>query len=329
MKGKLLSAGIDVSKEKLDICLLNNSSEQFTVKNNTEGVGKLISKLKKQNTSDFPIVVESTGDYHILACILLNESNYKVKLINPLITKQFARANIRKVKNDKVDAQLLSDIGKRLQDDFPTFQSTRSDVITKKRLSLLNTLSKKNQSLKRALKSFQSVTSSLDQEEGLGIQHLADAISKLEEAIKEIEKQITKDCSNNSITKKLEKIQGISTKTASKLSAYLNGASFENKKQMVGFAGMDISVRQSGTSIHSNGKLTKRGDPGLRKTLFQAAWGLMMHNDKFKQLYDYHKDSGKHYFTCLTILARKLLHVLFGMIKTNTEFNPTLITIPM
>jgi transposase len=91
---------------------------------------------------------------------------------------------------------------------------------------------------------------------------------------------------------------------------------------------MDISTKLSGESVHTKGKLSKRGNPYFRKILFQVAWGLIMHNKAFKKLYEYHRGRGKHYFTCLSIIGRKLLNVIYGMHKSGKSFNPEMVTVP-
>jgi len=48
-------------------------------------------------------------------------------------------------------------------------------------------------------------------------------------------------------------------------------ACFENPKQLVAFAGIDATVKQSGEFEGQNNRMSKRGSPYLRRALYQAA----------------------------------------------------------
>ena len=71
------SVGIDVAKAKIDVCILWNTSEtktkQFT--NQTEAdIEKCVDWLRENGVQkDIPIVIESTGSYHWLSCLLLSK----------------------------------------------------------------------------------------------------------------------------------------------------------------------------------------------------------------------------------------------------------------
>jgi hypothetical protein len=82
---------------------------------------------------------------------------------------------------------------------------------------------------------------------------------------------------------------------------------FKNKKSLVAFAWLDVSVKQSGSSIFWRWKISKRGSSLFRKTLIGIAWWLTMHNDYFKNIALKYKNLGRHYYEILVIVARKFL----------------------
>jgi transposase len=72
---KTISIGIDVSKAKLDICLLKESgSRNLQIANNLKGMNSLKQKL--QEIDSIPIVIEATGGYHYDITFFLLDNLY-------------------------------------------------------------------------------------------------------------------------------------------------------------------------------------------------------------------------------------------------------------
>lgn len=97
----ILSIGIDISKAVLDVAFkLPDIFQSFQIDNNEVEINKLIKRINK---TDFKgkIIIESTAHYHYLAVTLLAQAGFDVRLINPLLTKQYSKSKIRKVKTDK------------------------------------------------------------------------------------------------------------------------------------------------------------------------------------------------------------------------------------
>ena len=108
----IISIWLDVSKAKIDICLLNNEkSNYFKIKNSKDWISEFIAYLKDNNISlECPLIVESTWDYNTLACLLFSEAWLNVKEINPIITKNYVKSTIRGTKTDKTDTKALANI---------------------------------------------------------------------------------------------------------------------------------------------------------------------------------------------------------------------------
>ena len=94
---------------------------------------------------------------------------------------------------------------------------------------------------------------------------------------------------------------------------------FESLNQVTAFAGLDPSVKQSGSSYHS-GHISKRGSPFLRHALYGSAMPAARHNPVCRHLYERLKSRGKPHKVCLTAVARKLLHIAFTVEKKNIDF---------
>lgn len=110
----MISVGIDVSKGKSTVCILDNYGtiikKPFVVEHTKESIEGLAAIIKGFN--DEPkIVMETTGIYHlpILDCLL--EYNLFVSVINPLVMNKYANTNIRPGKTDNKDSILIASYG--------------------------------------------------------------------------------------------------------------------------------------------------------------------------------------------------------------------------
>jgi transposase len=100
-----LFVGIDVSKEKFDVCGVGDEGKKMfslSCSMNREGFDKLILKLP--NETSVLVGMESTASYHIALFSYLTAKGYQVAIINPLLVANFAKLSLRKTKTDKKDA---------------------------------------------------------------------------------------------------------------------------------------------------------------------------------------------------------------------------------
>jgi transposase len=105
--------GIDVSKEKFDVCCLDSTGERlFRLSTDMirSGFEVLSSKLTKLNNARDSIVIgmESTACYHIPLFSYLTSEGYSVVVINPLLVANFMKLQLRKTKTDKKDARVIA-----------------------------------------------------------------------------------------------------------------------------------------------------------------------------------------------------------------------------
>lgn len=119
----------------------------------------------------------------------------------------------------------------------------------------------------------------------------------------------------------LSSVDGIGKSTSSSFIAEVGDIEkFDSPKQLIAFAGTDPSVKQSGTSIHSNGKITKRGNAHLRRTVWLMAVCVIRCNPYFKTYFLKKRNEGMKYKKAVIATANKLLRVLFALLKNRTPF---------
>ena len=97
---------------------------------------------------------------------------------------------------------------------------------------------------------------------------------------------------------------------------------FDTPAQLQAFAGLDPSTHQSGKFIATGVSMVKRGSPYLRWAILNASRLIAMRDPCFKDYYQRKRKEGKHHFVALTHVAKKLIRVIFKLLKTNTQFVP-------
>jgi len=97
---------------------------------------------------------------------------------------------------------------------------------------------------------------------------------------------------------------------------------FATPQQLQAFAGMDPSVTQSGNFTGTQGKMSKRGSPYLRRALYLAANGAQRFDSVFKEHYEKLVARGKHPKQAMGAVATKLLRVVHAVLKSRKPYNP-------
>ena len=145
-------------------------------------------------------------------------------------------------------------------------------------------------------------------------------IELLESQIKDIEKQVSDFIkkSDNVITS----ITGIGDMTAAIIISEIGDINrFDNPGQVLAFAGLDPSVKQSGTFNASSTRMSKRGSSLLRYALILAANNVQLNTKTFNTYYNTKRLQGKLHYNALGHCAGKLVRNIFYMLKRNVKFN--------
>ena len=93
---------------------------------------------------------------------------------------------------------------------------------------------------------------------------------------------------------------------------------FTRKQSLVAFAGVDAPPYQSGTFTAKDRKITKRGSPQLRKTLFQIMCCLLQNAPDHDAVYQFlmkKRAEGKRYYVYMVAGANKFLRIYYGKVK--------------
>lgn len=105
-KSPVRHVGIDVSKERLDVCSLPDGGT-FSVANDRAGIDELIARLLEGVRPEL-VVLEATGKYERPAAVAVAAAGIAVAVVNPRQARDFAKAAGRLAKTDRIDAQVLA-----------------------------------------------------------------------------------------------------------------------------------------------------------------------------------------------------------------------------
>jgi transposase len=95
---------------------------------------------------------------------------------------------------------------------------------------------------------------------------------------------------------------------------------FKTVDSLVAYAGLDPSVKKSGQYESSNRKISKRGSPYLRRALYNSAVVAMTRNPVCKAFAQRLKAKGKKPRVVIVAVARKLLTIVYSVLKNNRKF---------
>lgn len=97
---------------------------------------------------------------------------------------------------------------------------------------------------------------------------------------------------------------------------------FESADKLAAFAGIDPTVSQSGNFLGTKNKMSKRGSPYLRRAIWLAATAAILHDPAIKAFYDRKKAQGKHHYVCVGYICRKLVNIIFSVLKSGQPYQP-------
>jgi transposase len=101
----LVVAGIDVAKDKVDVCIRSLSLRR-TFASTAEGRRELASWLRRKKVGK--AVMEASGGYEREWAKALRDARIEVRIVDPKRVRSFARSAGRLAKNDAIDAEMIA-----------------------------------------------------------------------------------------------------------------------------------------------------------------------------------------------------------------------------
>lgn len=99
---------------------------------------------------------------------------------------------------------------------------------------------------------------------------------------------------------------------------------FESASQLVAYAGLDSSVKQSGDFIGTKTKISKRGSPYLRRAIWLSATVAAFKDPALSVYYQSLRLRGKHHLTAIGAVARKMTNIIFAVLRDDKPYVPNI-----
>lgn len=302
--------GIDVSKDTFHAAFDESRVEVF--KNTDTGIKKFIEKLAEKETT--VIGCESTGVYHLLLCETLRRNGWNIKVVNPLIAHRMIDSSLRHVKTDRHDALAIRKVlvtgAGHLYTDTPEIIALKALVQEREVLTRMRAETK------------QRIHAHKIRAHAAGIlfhDSFQGTIKLLSFEIREIEKKLNEYVPLTQTL--LRSIPGIGKVAAAALVAYVGDIHrFPSAEKLTAYIGLDSRIHESGTSIHGKGYMSKRGNRYLRYILFNSAFIARQKNPDLKKYFEKKISEGKHYYSALCAVERKLVHLIWAVWTRGTPF---------
>ena len=153
------------------------------------------------------------------------------------------------------------------------------------------------------------------------IRHLNTEIADLE---RQIHEHIDRHPHLRQKAELLESIPGVGAKTAARVISELPDVDqFTSAKQAAAYAGLTPAHRQSGSSVRGRSSISKKGNARLRGWLYFPAMTALRRNPILARFAARLLKAGKAKKLVLIAVMRKLLHMIYGVLKNNRPFDPT------
>jgi len=316
--------GMDVAKAKLDCCLLldeaSGKRKTKVVSNSRSGIVDLLAWVAKQNASPevLHVVMEGTGVYHEQAALALADTGVTVSIVNPAQVKDFGRGLAVRTKTDGVDSFVLARYGALLKPKAwlpPAPEARILQALLARRAAIAQDLQRECNRQEKA--------DATDTPERIQ-QSLTDSIEFLVKQLDQLQQVIDQHIDKHSSLQKdmalLQSIPAVGPQVGGNMLSVMHSHNFNSAEQLAAYLGLVPVERQSGSSVLGRAKLSKAGPARIRAVLYMAAIVATRCNPHVKAVYERLLARGKSKMSALGAAMRKLVHLCFGVLKTQQPY---------
>ena len=307
--------GIDISKDVFDVVDQDGKHNQY--ENSLKGYKLFVSLINEKAC----VVMEATGVYHVQLADFLHEKSIFVSVVNPLVIKRFIQMNLRRIKTDKADAQMICKYAKsqELREYKPCPEFIKESRIIVENIDLLI---KSRTMLKNRVHALKHKSS---KNRSIIIKPILDSIKTLNKQIAKLEMELENLVQNNfsELYSLLKSIPGIGKSTAMFFIVLTEGfKKFESAKQFTNYVGLSPSEKSSGSSVRGSSSISKQGNPKIRNLLFMCSFNVCKSNKACRELFVGIVSKGKSKKLALIAVANKLIKQAFAIAKSRIPYDP-------
>lgn len=323
-------AGVDVAQKELVVSLGRIDHELTLVvfdykvfTNNPKGFKELVKWAEKQfeNALKIRYVMEATGVYHEALAYYLTDNGSEASIVLPNKISNFFRTLDVNTITDKTASEAITRFG--LERKLEVWQKPKKifrelKQLTRERDQLISDRTVlKNQLHAEKAEAFPNQSSVTRVNKRIKLIHKQELEIKTEiAAIVKQDQELVKKI--NTITT----IPGVGKLTAVIVLAETNGFELiKSKKQLVSYSGLDVKLKDSGTSVKGRPRISKKGNRHLRKAMYMPALSAIKHNEQHKALFV--RLVSRHGIKMKGAIAvqRKILELIYSIFKSDNPFD--------
>jgi transposase len=314
-------AGIDVSKDTLDACLLGPDGrtrpERFP--NDPAGFAALRGWAERHaKGAAVHYCMEATGPYSVGLASYLHAAARLVSVANPARVKAHAKACGQANKTDPADAKAIA--------VFCRDRKPRVWVPPSPEVRQLQALVRRRDDLRRMAAAEKTRLDAPDLTPAarrsiartakfLGGE--ADRVQAQAEAIVAATPELAADCAL------LESVKGIGRQTATTILAELPPVEhLPSAESAAAYCGLAPSEFTSGKTVRKHTRLSKAGNARLRAALYLPTLTAIRFNPVLKAFYERLLKAGKPRMQAVGACMRKLVMICYRVLRNRTPFDP-------
>jgi transposase len=311
--------GIDIGKKKFDIALLRDGKVLSKVFSNTAaGHAELLKWLSSKGIEkgDCSLCMEATSSYYEALALYLHTQGWTVSVVNPLQIKRFAESRLSRQKTDRADARVIAQFCD--QHRPAPWQPPSAEV-------------RELQRLVARLEAIQGMRvqeqNRLHEAHGVARESVQRMLQALDAELKALEKLIDEHIDRHpglrAQCELLQTVPAVGPRLSSHFMAWVPLERMAEARAVAAFVGLSPRARESGT-LRGKAQLCKLGHRRLRKLLYMPAMAALQYNPAAKALAARLRAAGKPGKLIIAAIMRKLVHWMFGVLKSARPFDPKL-----
>lgn len=294
----MIGIGVDVSKDRLDVCIGDGSgASQYA--NDRKGIRALTARVVALG-DEARVLLEASGGYEMGLLLALEDAGVWVCQVNPRQARDYARATGRLAKTDAIDAAMLAQMVVVLAASLRRYVSSAP---WQRELA---------QFVRRRHQVLETRHLTRQQRAGMGLKdirkHLDRTLAALDRELVKLDEAIAARYAAQHPSQALESMPGVGTVTRVVLLSMLPELGRLSGRQIAKLVGVAPLNRDSGTlrgARHIHG-----GRALVRSTLYMAARSTVRWEPSIRAHYIKLKAAGKHGKVAIVACMRKMLVIL-------------------
>jgi len=320
------SVGIDVAKATLDVVVhLAEQRSHRVFANTAAGCAALHCWLAALPAQQVRICLEATGSYSDALADYLYTHGYLLSVLNPAVLVAYRKSEQGHSKTDKLDAELLARSAQEKQPRL--WHPLPADVLALRHLvryraDVLPMLGQERTRL--------AANRLTDWSRAQIQQHVTHLHQLLLAAERQLKAHLKASEQLAPLWLRLQTIPGIGWVTAAFLLALLGDvARFPRGGALVSLAGLALKQHDSGSSVHRRACIDRQGHGELRQLLYWCAITAMRTDPQFQAFAQRLRERGKPTKVIIVAVMRKLLHIVSGVWKSQSDSDPSKVLGPV